>query len=147
MRSGPSPLFRNAAAPLRRGISEASGSEICLVPILLAPVFSRSPHIFGHNSESHHVFLTKIGGNLPLSFPVLSIPTRSQNASVKPELLNPKFLYKIFLQKGLFKIFFSKVWGRVCLSVCLTFTPLTKPTPNLGGVGITKISNLRILIF
>ena len=42
----PSPLFRNAAAPLRRGISEASGSEICFVPIFLAPVFLRSPHIY-----------------------------------------------------------------------------------------------------
>ena len=31
---------------------------------------------FGHNSEPHHAFWTKIGGNLPLSLPELPIPIR-----------------------------------------------------------------------
>ena len=40
--------------------------------------------VFGHNSESDHAFWTKIGGNLPLSLPELSIPIRDLFLSNKP---------------------------------------------------------------
>ena len=39
---------------------------------------------FGHNSESHHAFWTKIGGNLPLSLPELPIPIRDLFESNRP---------------------------------------------------------------
>ena len=49
---------------------------------------------FGHNSEPHHAFWTKIGGNLPLSLPELPIPTRDLNSSSRPKFFRPKVFEK-----------------------------------------------------
>ena len=65
------------------------GSKIFIV-LLRSHVNSRcfvSRYLFrflGHNSEPHHAFWTKIGGNLPLSLPELSIPIRDLFESDKP---------------------------------------------------------------
>merc|ERR1712078_613943 len=49
---------------------------------------------FGHNSEPHLAFWTKIGGNLPLSLPELSIPIRDLFESNKPLFFNPEIFRK-----------------------------------------------------
>ena len=41
-------------------------------------------YFFGHNSEPHHAFWTKIEGNLPLSLPELPIPIRGLFESNRP---------------------------------------------------------------
>ena len=49
---------------------------------------------FGHNSEPCGNFRTILRQHLPIIPPDLPIPTRDLNSSVRPEFLNPKFVYK-----------------------------------------------------
>ena len=48
----------------------------------------------GHNSEPCGYFRTILRHKLAIILPELPIPTRSLNASVQPEFLNPTVLYK-----------------------------------------------------
>ena len=50
--------------------------------------------VFGHNSLPRRSQITILRHKLPIITPDLPIPARRQNSSVKPEYLNPKFLYK-----------------------------------------------------
>ena len=92
-----SKVVRNGRTPEGGGGDRAKRSSIKDLQTLRSNFNTRGVNsrekfwFFGHSSLSHHAFLMKIGGNLPLGFPELSKPSRILLVLGRTQFLRPNF--------------------------------------------------------
>ena len=84
--------------------------------------------------------------NLPIITPDLPIPTRRQNSSVKPELLNPKFSYKTEKSSRVLtaeRIFFGPKWTN---STCPAHATGSSPQLNFSWNQPLRANLSRVVV-